>query len=177
MNEKLQLEIQAYLDGELSPAASRRVTELLGSDAEAIRLSEELQQVKAVLVENEPQARLPESREFYWSKIEREIRRLETAPAPRRMALPFWNWRRWFAPAAALALVVGLGVTFTKQLHSTGDYPSQVESFLEGMGSFTFRDHSAGMTVVWIYEEDQPKGGDQIILEDLGIEAIFDEPQ
>ena len=46
---------------------------------------------------------LPESREFFWSKIEREIRRLEPPETPVRPAPWLSAWRKWLIPAGAVA--------------------------------------------------------------------------
>ena len=75
MNQELQLKLQAYLDGELAPAELREITELLAQDTESKALYAELQATKALVRGNELEHKLGESREFYWSKIAREIDR------------------------------------------------------------------------------------------------------
>ena len=61
----------------------------LARDREAAALLEELRNTRAALAGFEAEVRLPESREFFWSKIEREIQRLEApAPRPARGAAP-----------------------------------------------------------------------------------------
>ena len=71
MNQDRELQIQAFVDGELSARQARKVEEWLATDAEAQALLRELQATKAALAQNEPQLTLPETREFYWSKIQR----------------------------------------------------------------------------------------------------------
>ena len=73
MNVDLGIKLQAHLDGELTGRDAQQVTALLESDAEARALFNELQQTRTMLKGNEPEFRLPESREFFWSKIEREV--------------------------------------------------------------------------------------------------------
>src|SRR5690349_21859011 len=88
MNQEMELKLQAWLDGELSPAEAGKMAALVETDGDARALYTELQQTSLALKGNEPEMRLPETREFYWSKIEREIARLETAPAS--STLPWW---------------------------------------------------------------------------------------
>ena len=78
MNVELGIKLQAHLDGELTGRDAQQVAALLESDVEARALFNELQQTRTVLKGNEPEFRLPESREFFWSKIEREIGRIES---------------------------------------------------------------------------------------------------
>ena len=81
MEQEQQLRLQAYLDGELPEAEARAVAEWLSRDGEAMALATELRQTTEALGGFEQGIRLPESREFYWSKIQRQIQR-EDAPAP-----------------------------------------------------------------------------------------------
>jgi len=80
MKSEFALKVQAYLDGELSEREARRVAEELRSEPEAQALLAELRNTTSALRENEPTVALPESREFFWGKIEREITRAEAAP-------------------------------------------------------------------------------------------------
>ena len=77
MNEEFQLKLQAYLDGELSDKETREVEARLSSDNEAKALLVELQNTRAAFLMFEKELKLPESREFFWSKIERDIRALD----------------------------------------------------------------------------------------------------
>ena len=85
MKPDLELKFQAWLDGELSAAEAERMRRLAAADPEAARLLAELRTVKAALLNNEPTAAVPETRPFYWSKIERQIQRqaaVRPAPGP-----------------------------------------------------------------------------------------------
>src|SRR5512138_813224 len=84
-----QLKLQAYLDGELPEAEARRMTDRLAQDPEAAALLTELRQTTEAVAAFEKEVRLPESREFYWSKIQREIQR-QAQPAPEAATLPDW---------------------------------------------------------------------------------------
>ena len=75
MNRDFQLKLQAYLDGELPPQETEKVIHSLRTDPEALALHEELKLTKSLLQGNELEIKLGESREFYWSKICREIGR------------------------------------------------------------------------------------------------------
>src|SRR5688572_10502674 len=86
MNVDLGIKLQAHHDGELTGREAQEIAALVENNAEAKILFNELQQTRALLKGNEPEFRLPESREFFWSKIEREISRedvvvAETSPA------------------------------------------------------------------------------------------------
>src|SRR4051812_42266364 len=104
MNQDLELTIQALLDGELSSREAGQLERLLATDAEARALCAELKMTKTVLAGNEPELKLPETREFYWSKIQRQIEHAEVAEPVART--PFWlTWRRYFAPLGGVAIV------------------------------------------------------------------------
>src|SRR5881296_2996806 len=81
INHETELKLQAYLDGELSPGEAKTVADLLRRDAGAQALYQELRIAKSLLAENELERKLPESGEFYWSKIRRQIEREESTLA------------------------------------------------------------------------------------------------
>src|SRR6266513_3336151 len=99
MKQELQLKLQAYLDGELPDGEAREAAGLLAQDAEARALLAELKKTRAALAGFETDIKLPESREFYWSKIEREIQRQSPIIEPeRKFASPFVFFLRIFGP-------------------------------------------------------------------------------
>ena len=111
MDYNAQLKLQAWLDGELPEAEAREVAAQVARDREGAALAEELRNTRQALAGFEADVRLPESREFYWSKIAREIQRLEAAPPkPAPQESPFALFRRWLVPASAVALVVIAGL-------------------------------------------------------------------
>jgi len=143
-----ELKLQAWLDGELSPAEERALRLLADSDPEAKRLVEELQGVKAALLQNEQPVAVPETREFYWSKIQRQIERGERvgaavpAPWPGRL-------RRWLAPllgATALAAALVMAVHQSPLPEAL----NLVSITAEGYQARTFRDQSSGMNFVFL---------------------------
>src|SRR5262249_51861206 len=88
MDYQEQLKLQAYLDGELSEAESRELASRLASDQEAAALLTELRQTREAVAGFESGIRLPETREFYWSKVKREIERLDTPVRAVQPAIP-----------------------------------------------------------------------------------------
>ena len=151
MDYKTQLKLQAWLDGELPEAEAREVAAWAARDREPAALAEELRNTRQALAGFETGLRLPESREFYWSKIARGIERLEAAPP--KPALPessFAIFRRWLVPASALALVVIGGLLFTQPPGPSGAATVGSETALTDAGAFTYRDYAAGTTLVWL---------------------------
>ena len=151
MDYDAQLKLQAFLDGELPEAEASKVANRVAGDDEAAALLEELRNTRKALAEFEAGIQLPESREFFWSKIEREIQRLET-PAPKPALVPFFApWRRFLVPASALALVFVAGVMLTRPAGPSGrTAAAEIETALADSGAFTYRDYSAGTTLVWL---------------------------
>jgi len=169
MNEELQLKLQAYADGELSEREARDVADLIAKDAAARDLVAELKQTRSALVGFEAEIRLPESREFYWSKIEREIRRLEPADSPQTEIHWFAAWRRFLAPAGAVAVLVIAGILIIPQLQPPRVVASEAASefALADSDAFTYRDYANGTTLVWLTyppENEFTEGGFEDIL-------------
>jgi anti-sigma factor RsiW len=155
MNRETALLIQADADGELSPRKHRQVAALLDTDPAARSLHAQLQGLKRLLKENEPQHAVPEAREFYWSKIARGIEReAATAARPRRWDwLPVWV--RWVAPAGALAAVLALFVLGRSQPYSpfqasSLDHLDEEEAYYFPTSTITFRSEAQEMTVLWV---------------------------
>jgi anti-sigma factor RsiW len=152
MKHDLELKVQAWLDGELSDHDAERIAGWVASDAEASALVAELGTVRKAMVDNELIMPLPETREFHWSKIERQIERESLAPLRAPVS---WlaRWRQLVVPVsgvAALACVLILAVIQLQrpnfdEISATGD----------GMEAVTFHDQSAGMTVVWLQDSSQ----------------------
>lgn len=149
------LKIQSHLDGELSEAESRDVTRLLATDPEARALAEELRSTQSMLRGGELARAVPESRDFYWSKIQRAIQAGEKAAAPRPAAsTPFWL--RFLASSGAIAaLAVVLlsvnritpGQPLLPRPHSAAMI---VDNNSDAVSTITFRSEEAGLTLVWV---------------------------
>jgi hypothetical protein len=110
---------------------------------------------RAGLAAGEPVRKLEDTREFYWSKIERAIRAAEVREPSAAEVPASAPWRRWrwlLAPAGAIAVVAFVTVVPALREHAragTGMF-AEVESPLEDMSSFSFHSESEGMTVVWV---------------------------
>jgi anti-sigma factor RsiW len=159
MKHDLQLQLQACLDGELPDPDRRAVEALLANDPSAAALLSELSRIRQALTQNEPAATLPESREFFWSKIERDILRSEKAAArqtPRVVPLAA-RIRRWLAPAIGVtAVLVTVGIATRTLPGFRLDYGLDTVADEES-ATMTFQDQSTGMAVVWIdYGENDP---------------------
>lgn len=157
MNETEQLKLQAYLDGELTGRERDEVAELLDKRDDARELLAELQHTRAAIRGNEPARRLDCSREFYWSRLERELAGSvqEDGPAP---AVNLLHWLR-----GHLRTVVGTGMAvallaLTLTLFSAG--PAAAESEWEVLhpqtGMVSLRDYQSGITVVMLYDRTTP---------------------
>jgi anti-sigma factor RsiW len=153
MNRDTQLQVQAYLDNELSPADARNTSNLISSDAAARELFSELKDTHELLAANEPEVQVPDSRDFYWSQIQRRIASAEREPVAAPMR-PWWI--RILAPLAGTAALFALllsvvnppgggnpvSLTKTAPLH-------QLEQTSD-VSTITFRSDTEGVTVVWI---------------------------
>jgi len=156
MKPDLELKLQALLDAELPAAEAEQVRRLAAGDPAAARLLAELQNIKAALRQNEPAATVPETRPFYWSKIERQI---QHEAARRPSPALFWaeQFRRWLVPLAGAATVAaGLLIW----LHSSAPQVAfnEVSPSSAGITARTFRDNSAGINFVVVQETSPPSG-------------------
>ena len=105
MNHEEQLRLQAYLDGELSEKENPEVVAWLAGDQQAVALLAELRQTNDAMSGFEEDIKLPESRDFYWSKIQRQIQAQEQVPARAGTVSPFVvRLRRLLMPVAGVAL-------------------------------------------------------------------------
>ena len=145
------LNLQSYLDGELSPRRAARVEAWLAQDPQAAALLGELKSTKATLTANEPVMLLPEAREFHWSKIAQKIERIESQPAwARRAASPAW-WLKYFSPAAAVGVLAA--VLVLQPASDESDAEAQTASAPE-TSPVVFRSQSEGMTVIWLQGDE-----------------------
>ena len=151
MDYDAQLKLQALLDGELPEAEASEVTQWLARDPEAAALLGELRNTREAMAGSEAARQLPESREFFWSKVQREIQRLEP-PAAKPASAPLSALlRRFLVPASAIALLVVAGVVLTRPIMPGHRTPAgAIETALADSGAFTYRDYSAGTTLVWL---------------------------
>ena len=149
MNLEFQLKLQAYLDGELAARESKDFEAQLQAAPEAQALLTELRSTRIALRGNEPEYALPETREFYWSKIERALLAEEKSGGWR--SHPFtlgWLFRYWpqLSGAGAAALLLMIAALLAPSRGVWGD----IENPLAESSTFTFRSEPDRMTLVWI---------------------------
>ncbi len=159
MNQEQQLKLQAFLDGELPEREAREILLWTQRDSAAASLLAELKNTRAAMAKSELHLSVPESREFFWSKIEREIQWLEPQAASAPKVSIFTVLRRLLLPAIAVSALViaGLFAHFNvpsnvpKTVVATvadADAPT-VETTLANSDATTYRDAGEGTTLVW----------------------------
>ena len=156
-----ELRLQAWVDGELDgdPAAVREVTARVDRDAGARALAGNLRAFSRQLREAEPAPTVPESRDFFFSKIRRGIEQAEreSHAQPAAATSPL-RWLGWLVPvgAAALAAVLLLqpGSPVPGTLSSAEPAQAlidhEVETPSSDVSSLTFYAAKDSMTVVWL---------------------------
>lgn len=156
IDSDLKLKLQAYADGELSPRDRAAIQGLIARDAEAQRWLADLQSFRRVLRDHEPVLALPESRTFYWSKIARAIHSDNGRAAAPAASFPWSSvLRRWWAAPVAGAGVLAAVLFLSPHPTESAAALDEVETITPEMGTFTFRDHSAGVTLVWVYDRTE----------------------
>ena len=157
MDQDQELKLQAFLDGELPEAEAREVANLVARDQAAAGLVAELRNTRQALAGFERPAQVPESREFYWSKIAREIgRQGAREAAPHSAPVPFMRrLQRLLAPLSALTAVLVLTtLSVFRAGGPAGDASTELEMSSDQMGALTYRSQTEGMTMVWLYDRD-----------------------
>lgn len=153
MNQNFELKLQAWLDGELSDQEARRLGEEIAGDAEATQLVAELRAIQRTLAGNELAVTVPETREFYWSKIERQIQREAAVLERARPSRPS-TWVRWVSPLVGFSsLACMLALAFYQPF--TPPSFDEISATGEGMEAVTYHDQSTGMTVVWLADSQE----------------------
>ena len=162
----LQLKIQAFLDGELTESEAREVAALIAADREAAALHTELKHTRQALAGAEAGIKVPETREFYWSKIQREIEKTEQVAAAEPGLTPWQLLLRLLKPVTAVAVVVLLGYGAFMQF---GQKPSvnvisprasatEVLVASADAEAITYHDYADDTTFVWFSYPGQSGG-------------------
>jgi len=160
----LQLKVQAYLDGELPEPEAALMETCLAENREACALLQELRNTHEALCGSETGICLPESREFFWSKIERKIRAAEPSSAARPRRSWLARLQQYLVPASAVGL---LGLVLVLSIgRSSAVQPGEMELVSDEMGALTFRSQSEQMTMVWLY----PRTDTQVARDTLPID-------
>ncbi len=150
---ELALQLQAHLDQELAPDDRAAIDRLLQQNPEANALWQELNHTRLLLRPNELPRSVPESREFYWSKIQRAIQSPAPSPHPARPSLTPW-WLRLAVSLGAVALIALAILNLDRPpLPYAQPKPSPaelVDNAQEEATTITFRSDAEGLTVTWI---------------------------
>jgi hypothetical protein len=125
-------------------------------------LHAELKNTRQALAKFDRPIQVPELRDFYWSKIQREIERLEP-PQPEKRPSLLWTWlRRSLIPATALcAAVVAFLILNPSPAPvpvASREEPGQRADATDS-GAMTYRDEASGSTLVWLsFPAENDKG-------------------
>lgn len=145
-----ELKLQALLDGELDAREVREIEVLLAQDTQSAALMQELKWTKGAIVGNEVEVKLPETREFYWSKISRSIEAEERKAVAAAPAGRAW-WLKFFYPATGLAAMVAVMFVISGGRTTDG---ADTESVPEDVNAVSFRSESEKMSVVYVADEN-----------------------
>jgi anti-sigma factor RsiW len=161
MNTNQQLEIQAYVDGQLADSDARRVERQLADDAAGAALAADLRQVRETIRNGEPIMEVPDTRDFYFSQIRRRIATEEKAaslsPAP---SAGGFNWiRSMLLPAVGVACLTAVAVLTTRETPRPF-VPGVVNIASDEMSAITFRSEQNRMTVVYLFDKQPATAAD-----------------
>ena len=158
---EIELKIQALVDGELTESEAEQIRECMGNDVRFQILYAQLIQTKDLISKHEMPRILPESGDFYWTKIAQEIGGVEPANQVSNNSLVIkWLFRR-LAPLLGIAAIVLL---ITLQQPSMLDLDIEFESDHElelvddDIEVMTFNSFDDSMSIVWLdYSMDLQK--------------------
>jgi len=144
------LDLQAHADGELEAGRQVEVERWLREDAGARELHERLVRVRDQVRLGEPQFTVPETREFYWSQIQRRLAGTrQEAAVSGGSKMP--DWMRWLAPALGVAAVALVLVVQDRAPTVADDQRATVVSMAHAeVTSVVYRSDSTGATIHWI---------------------------
>lgn len=150
LDQDVQLKLQAFVDGELPEEEALRMAALAARDPDANALVVELKNTRKALAAHDEGCVLPESRDFYWSKIQRAIEQtLPQEPEVEPVSL-LAILRRWLVPTAGVALLVVGGFMVAERLQPAAAPAVDVQMAFAEAEALTYRDYEAGMTVIWL---------------------------
>lgn len=121
MNHEDQIKLQALLDGELPPDEARTYLSHVQRDPAAAALLAELRATRQSLKSSPGPVIIPESREFYWSKIASEIERQERRAPARPPSRLLAGLRLLILPTAVVIVLVIIG--FALHFHAKPGSP------------------------------------------------------
>jgi len=137
MKQEDQLNIQAWLDGEIAPQKAPKIVEQMANSSTAKALAEELEAVKSALKIGEKPVFLDDTRDFYWSQIERQINAeapmSTTEKPPEHVQAASGNLMRWLVPACSLAVISALMINY-HSINSAGSDQKSEETTVNSAG-------------------------------------------
>ena len=138
------LQLQAYLDNELSSGDRAAMEQLLEQDPGMQRQLEALKALSAELASLPAVEVMPV--EPVLQNVQREVRLSQTAPASR----PAWKWA--WAPAAAAAMIWGAVslLPFSSVPLPASVIVEQIEVQSDATVPLVYTDQDSGWTVVWL---------------------------
>jgi len=147
----IELKVQALVDGELDAREMREVEGLLAQDGFASSLVRELMWTKSAVRESEAGVALPESREFFWSKVERGIAaEARNQAAPAVPSAPAW-WAKLLFPASGMAALIAVMVVLSGARPGSDDGLN--ENVAEDINAYSFHSEAEKMSVVYVSDE------------------------
>ena len=165
MKHEVELKLQAWMDNQLSASEADEIARLVETDAHARALLTELKNTRSALAGFEDSVKVPESREFYWSKISRAIDREtpQAAPAAREIS---WGtyFRRLWIPAGLAAAILLLG-TFLFPSTPAAAQPYELSEQSGDSDVFTYSDEASGTTLIWFSYSGENKVTDFDVLD------------
>jgi hypothetical protein len=131
MKQEDRLKIQAWLDGELAPQESRKMADLVDLDSEAKSATEELKILKNLLKSGENEEKIEDSRDFYWSQVQRQIEseKLTAAREPSQTrelvthSPEQTSLLQWLLPAGSLIAISALILNYEAVDHGQTNNP------------------------------------------------------
>lgn len=157
MNAADKLQIEAYLDGELSAEEAQAVNTLLRNDTEASQYRAQIEAMRKALAASAPP--IPDL-DQEWRSLEEKLKSNSDAnedkPEPvKAIVFPIW--------ASGLAAVLAVGLFFAAYMKSpTTSGPLEVaqqepieliETTIENASPVIYVDETSGWTVVWVSED------------------------
>lgn len=167
MNEELAIQIQAYLDEELSSEAKLHLLARLEKDPEARQLCDALKAEQAMLKQvGEKEYELPVAHSYFWKGISEEIEPRKPQVDSQTERQPSGGIQRlfsWLIPVGATACIAlvmfqkgylndvidGIKSSGIKAARRAPSF-HEIDSQQQNAGFISFRSESEGVSVVWI---------------------------
>ena len=153
------LDLQAFVDGQLTPDRQSAVARLLATDPQAALVVREIKNVRAAIRTGEPRLPVPATREFYWSQIQRRIAAETPKPSRTTTTEPIpssWlSWLRWLVPALGITAVAAF--LLAPRSGKIDSYGSSIAALSEDetaqsrTSSLVYRSDADGVTIHWIH--------------------------